>query len=710
MSKLKFLTNSMNGKLTLLNVVFVIGFLIFGSLALSTLNTARVNGPHYVRVVQNKDLLADVLPPPNYIVETYLTAHLMVSETDPQKVTDLITKYNETLKVEYADRQAHWRETLDEGPLKHEINETSRVPAEAFFVILDEQLIPAVQSGDKELANKILNETLPPLYELHRSSVDLIVKTTLQNATDTEAEVAALIAARKTTMLGVGFALLAGVVGFGYYLSRSVRRQETEMARINSMMDQAPVNVIFTDPNLIVQYMNPASHKTWRKLESHLSVKADDLIGQSVDVLHEQLESQRRNLADQSKLPLQLEITVGDDTLDLLASAVLDSNRKFLGTMVTWSVITERLAMEKRLKDRADEERRVAKETDEKVGVVLSVVNSIASGDFNQSVPNLGNDAIGQVGDALNSAIASVRGTLTEVRDVAATVANAAQQMSSASEEIASGAQEQASSLEETASSLEEITSTVKQNTDNAQQARQLATGSRDVAEKGGSVVGKAVDAMRAINGSSKQISDIITTIDEIAFQTNLLALNAAVEAARAGEQGRGFAVVAAEVRNLAQRSAAAAKEIKTLIQDSRGKVENGTELVNKSGETLTEIVDSVKQVTDIVSEIAAASNEQLIGIEQVNRAVAEMDRVTQSNATQTEEMSGTSMALLTHAEQLSAIVAKFRLEEARVEYASQGSRQAASTANRVSESRFEEREPVLAGAGSDGGNFFEEF
>ncbi len=168
---------------------------------------------------------------------------------------------------------------------------------------------------------------------------------------------------------------------------------------------------------------------------------------------------------------------------------------------------------------------------------------------------------------------------------------------------------------------------------------------------------------MGEINQSSKKIADIITTIDEIAFQTNLLALNAAVEAARAGEQGRGFAVVAAEVRNLAQRSASAAKEIKTLIQDSVRKVENGTELVNKSGQTLTEIVNAVKRVTDIVSEIAAASKEQLAGIEQVNKAVAQMDRVTQANAAQTEEMSGTASALLTHSIQLNELVSRFRLE-----------------------------------------------
>ncbi len=251
---------------------------------------------------------------------------------------------------------------------------------------------------------------------------------------------------------------------------------------------------------------------------------------------------------------------------------------------------------------------------------------------------------------------------ILEVAGIADDVASASAQLAGAAGELSSGAQEQASSLEETASSLEEITSTIQQNADNAQQANQLAGSSRRVAENGGEVVSKAVQGMGEINTASRRIADIITAIDEIAFQTNLLALNAAVEAARAGEQGRGFAVVAGEVRNLAQRSAGAAKEIKSLIQDSVGKVATGSELVNESGRTLGEIVTSVKRVTDIVSEIAAASREQASGIEQVNRAVTQMDQVVQTNAAQTEELSATAEQLSEKAEQLQAVVGQFNL------------------------------------------------
>jgi methyl-accepting chemotaxis protein len=296
------------------------------------------------------------------------------------------------------------------------------------------------------------------------------------------------------------------------------------------------------------------------------------------------------------------------------------------------------------------------------LGQAVHVLEAVAGGDFTRRLELDTQDEVGQMAGALNRAVDGIRGALQEVTVAANQAASASQQLSAASEQLSSGAQEQASSLEETAASLEEITGTVKQNADNAKQANQLAMSSRGTAEKGGQVVSTAVEAMGAINASSRKIADIITTIDEIAFQTNLLALNAAVEAARAGEQGRGFAVVAAEVRNLAQRSATAAKEIKALIQDSVAKVDAGSALVTQSGQTLTEIVTSVKRVGDLIAEIAAASQEQTTGIDQVNRAVTQMDQVVQSNAAQTEELSSTAQNLAAQAEELQALVGRFKL------------------------------------------------
>lgn len=296
----------------------------------------------------------------------------------------------------------------------------------------------------------------------------------------------------------------------------------------------------------------------------------------------------------------------------------------------------------------------------------VETLEKVAAGDLTVTLQVDTKDEMGRMAGALNRAVERLGDTLTQVTESAHHVSSSSQELAAASESIAAGAQEQASSLEETSASLEEITATVRQSADNAQQASQLASGSRDSAEQGQAVVAKAITAMEEINAASAKIADIISTIDEIAFQTNLLAVNAAVEAARAGEEGRGFAVVASEVRSLAQRTAVAAKEIKLLIQDSLRKVDAGSQLVNRSGETLQGIVGSVKRVTDIVSEIAAAVSEQSTGIEQVNTAMTQMDQVTQSNSAQTEELSATAQSLSDQAAHLQETVAVFQLDRHR--------------------------------------------
>ena len=276
---------------------------------------------------------------------------------------------------------------------------------------------------------------------------------------------------------------------------------------------------------------------------------------------------------------------------------------------------------------------------------------------------------------SVNSMIQSMMEVVASVTKTSHQVQLGAEEISRGNLELSTRTEEQASSLEETASSMEQMTSTVKNNADNAAHARQLAEAAREQAERGGRVVGSAVAAMSEINAASKKIADIIGVIDEIAFQTNLLALNAAVEAARAGEQGRGFAVVASEVRNLASRSAGAAKEIKALIHDSVGKVNEGTRLVDESGRVLDEIVTRVKSVTDVMAEIASSSREQASGIEQVNKAVTLMDTMTQQNAALVEEDTAAAQALTAHAAALIKLIAHFRRSESTASNRSNDSR-----------------------------------
>ncbi len=289
------------------------------------------------------------------------------------------------------------------------------------------------------------------------------------------------------------------------------------------------------------------------------------------------------------------------------------------------------------------------------------VAKRIADGDLTQPVATKANDSTSLLAamKVMQERLSNVVGQIRESTDA---VGTASREIAQGNADLSQRTEEQASSLEETASSMEELTSTVKQNADNARQANQLATSASAVATKGGAVVGEVVSTMDAISASSKKIADIIGVIDGIAFQTNILALNAAVEAARAGEQGRGFAVVASEVRNLAQRSAGAAKEIKELITDSVGKVDSGTKLVADAGNTMAEVVASVKRVTDIMAEITAASLEQSSGIEQVSQAIVQMDQVTQQNAALVEESAAAAESMEEQAKQLSTVVAVFKV------------------------------------------------
>jgi len=292
------------------------------------------------------------------------------------------------------------------------------------------------------------------------------------------------------------------------------------------------------------------------------------------------------------------------------------------------------------------------------------VMNALARGDLSETITSEFTGEFAELKDAVNSSISTLRDIVSKIRDASGQIDSGASEIAQGNSDLSQRTEEQASSLEETASSMEEMTGTVKQSASNARQANQLAADARKQAEQGGQVVSKAISAMEGINQSSRKIADIISVIDEIAFQTNLLALNAAVEAARAGEQGRGFAVVATEVRNLAQRSAAAAKEIKTLIKDSVERVEQGSKLVNDSGQTLTEIMSAVKKVNDIIAEIAAASQEQSTGIEQVNKAIMQMDTVTQQNAALVEEAAAASEAMSGQAKGLAELMQFFGEEQ----------------------------------------------
>lgn len=295
---------------------------------------------------------------------------------------------------------------------------------------------------------------------------------------------------------------------------------------------------------------------------------------------------------------------------------------------------------------------------------LIDSIRHIAGGDLVKPIEVDGSNEMGQLAESLRHMQGELMRTVGDVRNGANAIYSGASEIATGNNDLSSRTEQQAASLEETAASMEQLTATVKQNAENARQASHLALSASETAQRGGKVVDNVVQTMRDISISSQKIADIISVIDGIAFQTNILALNAAVEAARAGEQGRGFAVVAGEVRNLAQRSAQAAREIKSLIEDSVGKVDVGSTLVESAGETMAEIVSAVTRVTDIMGEIASASDEQSRGIDQVGLAVAEMDRVTQQNAALVEESAAAAAALEEQASRLTEAVAVFRIQQ----------------------------------------------
>ena len=472
------------------------------------------------------------------------------------------------------------------------------------------------------------------------------------------------------------------------------RRLADENLRIKNALDNVTSNVMIADPDGNIVYLNKsvgemltAAEADIRKQLTHFDARK--LAGVNFDTFHKN-PAHQRNLLGNLRSTYATQIKVGGRTFGLTANPIWDAQGSRVGTVVEWKDRTLEVAIEsevagvveaaaqgdfsKRLdasnkdgffKQLSEGINRLMETSAVGLDEVVRVLSALAKGDLTENITNDYAGTFGRLKDDSNTTVAQLTQIIGQIKEAADTINTASREIAAGNTNLSQRTEQQAASLEETASSMEQLTSTVKQNAENAKQANQLAMGASDIAVKGGEVVGEVVHTMTAINESSKKIVDIISVIDGIAFQTNILALNAAVEAARAGEQGRGFAVVATEVRNLAQRSAAAAKEIKALISDSVEKVGVGTKLVDQAGTTMQEIVMAVKRVTDLVSDITAASEEQSSGIEQVNQAISQMDEMTQQNAALVEEAAAAAESMEEQAQSLTQAVSVFKLSYA---------------------------------------------
>jgi methyl-accepting chemotaxis protein len=727
----------------LLLSVFAVSFLLAGWVALSTLNLAKVNGPIYKGVVLQKDLVADILPPPEYLLEAYFVVQ-QLAQADAGEITELVAK-SKQLRADYETRHKFWSDNLPEGKIKQLIVVDSYKPGIEFLDIRDQRFIPAIQRGDKAAAQIALT-SLNQRYRAHRQVIDELVVIVNEKTAKDESEAADVIQSR--TIFMVLLMLLSGAfaLALGLWIVRSllkqlggepndaaevarriaaddlshavpvkagdsssvmatmkamqqklIERQEkdkssaNELSRIKCALDNVTMCVRVADNDGTVIYVNHALRDVLHKYEkafrqSNPSFVASKVVGGSIGVFYADPQaaiSRLRNLSATTRTMLVL----GGRQYDVVTTPIFSESGERLGTVGQWIDMTEQLAAEKEIGEivefaaegdfthridlngkngfflkLAEDMNRLMQTSEVGLSEVVRVLGALAQGDLTETISSEYSGTFGRLKDDSNSTVAQLTETISRIKEASETINTAAKEIASGNTDLSQRTEQQASSLEETAASMEQLTSTVKQNAENAKQANQLAVGASDVAAKAGEVVNQVVMTMSSISDSSKKIADIISVIDGIAFQTNILALNAAVEAARAGEQGRGFAVVATEVRNLAQRSAAAAKEIKGLIDDSVSKVNMGAELVDKAGLTMEEVVNSVKRVTDIMGEITAASSEQSQGIEQVNTAITQMDDVTQQNAALVEEAAAAAESMEEQAQLMTQLISTFRI------------------------------------------------
>ena len=471
----------------------------------------------------------------------------------------------------------------------------------------------------------------------------------------------------------------------------SFAQEGVAASRIKLALDNADVSVMVADANYDIVYVNRRLLELFRVAETDIrqdlpSFRTDGLIGSNIDQFHKDPSHQHHLLAKLSGTH-KAEIKIGKRDLTFVANPVLGNNGERLGTVVEWHDMTEELALRGAVEtlldaaNQGDFSRRIeasgmqgtmarlagginqlTKLVEGATKDLGGMLGALAEGDLTRRITADYQGTLGELKDNANRTAEQLAEIVGQIQTATQEVENAASEIGTGTEDLSKRTEQAASSIEETAASTEQMAATVKQNAESARNASELASGADQSAKTGGEVVEKAVCAMAGIEQSAQRITDIISVIDEIAFQTNLLALNASVEAARAGEAGKGFAVVAQEVRQLAQRSAQAASDIKTLIQDSNGQVKDGVDLVNRAGEALTEIVGSIGKVTGIVQEISSASQEQAAGVQEINSSITSMDEMTQQNSALVEESSAAARALSDQATKLAQLMDFFKL------------------------------------------------
>jgi methyl-accepting chemotaxis protein len=581
-------------------VILGAGFLITVCIGVFTIEKVRVGGPMYGQIVLVKDLVADILPPPEYVLEAYLETTLALNDSTQvkERSANLVKLHND-----YDERRAYWQAAEIPADLKAKLTEVSDAEVARFWKAVEGGVLPALEHGDRAAAETAYKEA-SAAYTAHRAIIDQVVTMSNDLNDRTEAETAS-VRNRLITILaaGVGILLLL-LIGVVAGASRIVVRPIVWLTDVMEQLSKGRLDVAVEDPR--------------RNDELGAMIRALQVFKANAVALQESIAAKQRKDEEDAR---------------------------------QFSLYSEKQAAK-------------AKEIAFVVESLGSGLDQLAEGKLTYRLTQAFPDEYRKLQVDFNAAITELQSVMGDIVGSIDEIHASARQITTAADDLARRSEQQAASLEETAASLDEITSTVKETASGVRNANEVAAGAKTDAEASGTVVRQAIDAIDQIEKSSRQIGQIIGVIDEIAFQTNLLALNAGVEAARAGDAGRGFAVVASEVRALAQRAAAAAKEIKDLISTSSSLVASGVDLVRATGSTLERIMSKVIKINDLAAQVSGATHEQSTTLAAVNKAIAQMDQNTQQNAAMVEESTAASHSLAQQAEALAQRVARFDIGE----------------------------------------------
>jgi len=623
-------------------VAMAIGIALAVAINTVSLNKVRIGGATYDEIVQVKDLVADILPPPLYIIEAYLEAGLALNQSKP--VPDAQSRIAE-LRKQYDERREFWQSSNLDEAMKQKLTEKSHTHAAKFWSLIDRNLFPAIERKDDAAARAAYNE-LTQAYQAHRTVIDEIVTDSeaMTKAVEATAAQQGTIASWSTGVVDVVVLMLLalGIVTI-------IRNMVSPLVRITAVMrSMANGNFAETIPST-------NRHDEIGEMAKALVVFRDAALEKArleSAARDQQKQAEAERAATSAKLMNEFDAAVGGVVRAAMAG--------------DFSQRVPLAGKEGAIRNLAEALNTMCDNLGKAFNDVVRMFGALSEGDLTQRITADYQGGFATLKQNANMTAQRLSETVTEIKAAAGEVSSASAEIATSTTDLSQRTEQQATSLERTSAAMEEITVTVRKNAENAQQANERASRTREAAQKGGQVVTSAVEAMAGIDEASRKMSDIISVIDEIARQTNLLALNAAVEAARAGEAGRGFAVVATEVRSLAQRSSQAAKDISGLITNSSGQVKGGVELVNRAGAALNDIVESIKGVADIVSDIATASAEQATGLDQIKEALSQMDEATQQNSALVEENAATAKTLADQSGAMGEQVSFFRTEAAR--------------------------------------------